>query len=152
MKVSVKWEGAATFLGETEGGHAIIMDGPPDAGGRNLGPRPMETVLLGTAACSSFHVVHILRRARQKITGCSVEVNSQRAPTDPKVFERIQFHYLIRGWNLRREFIQRAIDLSAAKYCSASIMLGKHATMEFSFDVIDEESAPSQQVGCTSHG
>ncbi|RZI81448.1 MAG: OsmC family protein [Rubrivivax sp.] len=135
MKVSVKWEQGASFLGETPGGHSVRMDGPPDAGGLNLGPRPMETVLMGTGACSSFHVVHILGKARQRVTACVVDVTAERAATDPQVFTRIGFHYTVTGQQLKPELVQRAIDLSAEKYCSASIMLGKTAVVTHEFEI-----------------
>ncbi|MEW5944481.1 MAG: OsmC family protein, partial [Pseudomonadota bacterium] len=117
MHARVKWAGEASFVGETETGHAVTMDGPPDAGGRNLGPRPMELVLIGTGGCTSFDVVHILKKARQLVTGCVAEIGAERAATDPKVFTKIHFHFIVTGRNLKPEQVARAIDLSAEKYC-----------------------------------
>jgi putative redox protein len=138
MHARVKWAGEVSFVGETETGHAVTMDGPPDAGGRNLGPRPMELVLIGTGGCTSFDVVHILRKARQLVTGCVAEIEAERAPTDPKVFTKIHFHFVVTGKNLKREQVERAIHLSAEKYCSASIMLGKTAAITHDFEIVEE--------------
>ena len=137
MKVRIKWVEHATFLGETESGHALLMDGPPDSGGRNLAPRPMETVLIGTGGCTAFDVVHILKKGRQPITDCAVEVDADRAPEDPKVFTRIHFHFIVTGRGLNPNHVERAIKLSAEKYCSASIMLGKTADITHDFKIID---------------
>lgn len=138
MKVRVKWIENVAFLGETESGHALVMDGAPEGGGRNLGPRPMETVLAGTGGCTAYDVVTILRKARQEIRDCVLEVEAERAPEDPKVFTRIHFHFVITGRNVRREHVERAIHLSAEKYCSASIMLGKTAAITHDFEIIEE--------------
>lgn len=138
MKARVKWAGEVSFTGETETGHTVAMDGPPDAGGRNLGPRPMELVLIGTGGCTSFDVVHILKKARQQITDCVAEIEAERAATDPKVFTRIHFHFVVTGKNLKPEQVARAIDLSAEKYCSASIMLGKTAVITHDFEIVEE--------------
>lgn len=138
MKVRVKWIENVAFLGETESGHALVMDGAPEGGGRNLGPRPMETVLAGTGGCTAYDVVTILRKARQEIRDCVLEVEAERAPEDPKVFTRIHFHFVITGRNVRREHVERAIHLSAEKYCSASIMLGKTAAITHDFAIIEE--------------
>src|SRR5258705_2275064 len=119
MKARIKWVEGVGFLGETESGHTIYIDGAPEAGGRNLGPRPMETVLVGAGACTSFDVVHILRKARQHITDCVAEINAERASTDPKVFTKIHVHFIVSGRNLKPEQVERAIHLSAEKYCSA---------------------------------
>jgi putative redox protein len=135
MKARIKWVEGVSFLGETESGHAVLMDGAPEAGGRNLGPRPMETVLIGTGACTSFDVVHILRKARQEITDCVAEISAERATTDPKVFTKIHVHFIITGRNLKPEQVERAIQLSAEKYCSASIMLGKTAQITHDFEI-----------------
>ncbi len=137
MKARIKWVEEASFLGQSESGHALLMDGPPEAGGRNLGPRPMETVLLGTGACTAFDVVHILKKARQKVTDCVVEIDAERAPQDPKVFTRIHFHFVVKGEGLKPEQVERAIKLSAEKYCSASIMLGKTASITHGFEVLE---------------
>ena len=113
------------------------MDGAPEGGGRNLGPRPMETVLAGTGGCTAYDVVTILKKARQDISDCVLEVVAERAPADPKVFTRIHFHFVITGRNVRREQVERAIHLSAEKYCSASIMLGKTAEMTHSWEIVE---------------
>ncbi|MES2355940.1 MAG: OsmC family protein [Pseudomonadota bacterium] len=135
MKARIKWVEGVSFLGETESGHAVLMDGAPEAGGRNLGPRPMETVLIGAGACTSFDVVHILRKARQEITDCVAEISAERAETDPKVFTKIHVHFIVTGRNLKPEQVERAIHLSAEKYCSASIMLGKTAEIVHDFEI-----------------
>ena len=137
MKVRVKWIENVAFLGETESGHALVMDGAAEGGGRNLGPRPMETVLAGTGGCTAYDVVTILKKARQDIRDCVLEVDAERAPTDPKVFTRIHFHFVIRGHDVRREQVARAIQLSAEKYCSASIMLGKTAEITHDFEIVE---------------
>ena len=127
MKARVKWVEQVSFLGETESNHAVLMDGAPAAGGRNLGPRPMEMLLIGTGACTAYDVVTILKKSRQQITDCVVDIQSDRAETDPKVFTKIHLHFVVTGKDLKREQVGRAIHLSAEKYCSASIMLGKTA-------------------------
>ena len=137
MKVTVKWIENVAFLGETESGHALVMDGAPEGGGRNLGPRPMETVLAGTGGCTAYDVVTILKKARQDISDCVLEVDAERAPADPKVFTRIHFHFKIKGRNLKRDHVERAIHLSAEKYCSASIMLGKTAEITHDFEIVE---------------
>ncbi|MFZ2302360.1 MAG: OsmC family protein [Gallionella sp.] len=138
MKVRVKWVEQASFLGETESSHAVLMDGPPTAGGRNLGPRPMEMLLLGTGGCTSFDVVSILKKSRQAISDCYVELEAERAETDPKVFTRIHMHFVVKGKNIKPEAVEKAIKLSAEKYCSASIMLGATAAITHDFEVIQE--------------
>lgn len=143
MKVRIKWIEQASFLGETESSHAVLMDGPPDGGGRNLGPRPMETVLLGTGGCTAYDVVHILRKARQPITDCVVEIDADRAPEDPKVFTRIHFHFVVSGRSLSARHVERAISLSAEKYCSASIMLGKTAQITHDFEIVETAIPPA---------
>jgi len=137
MKVRVKWVEGVTFLGETESSHSIVMDGAPEGGGRNLGPRPMETVLAGTGGCTAYDVVTILRKARQDISNCVLEIDAERASSDPKVFTRIHFHFVIKGRNLSRQHVERAINLSAEKYCSASIMLGKTAEISHDFEIVE---------------
>lgn len=139
MKTTVKWMEEVTFSGHSETGHQVIMDGPPDHGGRNLGPRPMELVLMGTAGCTSFDVVHILKKSRQTITNCEVEVDAERADVEPKVFTRIHFHFIVTGKGLKPETVERAVNLSAEKYCSASIMLGKTATITHDFEIREAE-------------
>lgn len=137
MHARVKWNENASFIGESESGHAVVMDGPPDAGGRNIGPRPMEMLLLGTGGCTTFDIVHILKKSRHQITGCEVAIDAERANTDPKVFTRIHFHFVVTGKNLKREQVERAINLSAEKYCSASIMLGKTAAITHDFEIVE---------------
>jgi putative redox protein len=136
--VRVKWVEGVSFLAETESSHAIVMDGSPEGGGRNLGPRPMETVLAGTGGCTAYDVVTILRKARQQVSDCVVEVDADRAAQDPKVFTRIHFHFIVSGRNLDPHQVERAIHLSAEKYCSASIMLGKTARITHDFELREE--------------
>jgi putative redox protein len=137
MKVRIKWIENVAFVGETESNHAIVMDGAPEGGGRNIGPRPMETVLAGTGGCTAYDVVSILKKARQDITDCVVDIDADRAAEDPRVFTRIHFHFTIKGRNLRREHVERAIHLSAEKYCSASIMLGKTAAISHDYEIVE---------------
>ncbi|MFZ2540890.1 MAG: OsmC family protein [Gallionella sp.] len=138
MKARVKWVEQASFLGETESNHAVLMDGPPRAGGRNLGPRPMEMLLIGAGGCTCFDVVSILKKSRQTISDCYVELNAERAETDPKVFTKIHMHFVVTGKNIKAEVVEKAIKLSAEKYCSASIMLGQTAAITHDFEVIQE--------------
>ena len=137
MKVRVKWIENVAFVGETESSHAIVMDGAQEGGGRNIGPRPMETMLVGTGGCTAYDVVTILRKGRQDITNCVVDIDADRAPVDPKVFTRIHFHFTVTGRNVKREAVERAIHLSAEKYCSASIMLGKTAEITHDFEIVE---------------
>ncbi len=138
MKARVKWIEQVAFLGESESGHAVVMDGAPAAGGRNLGPRPMEMLLLGTGACTSFDVVGILKKSRQAISDCYVELEATRADEDPKVFTRIHLHFVVKGKDIKPDVVERAIKLSAEKYCSASIMLGKTAEITHDFEIVQE--------------
>ncbi|MBL8480873.1 MAG: OsmC family protein [Rhodocyclaceae bacterium] len=138
MECTVRWHEGMSFIAETGSGHFIAMDGPPDAGGRNLAPRPMETVLAGTGGCTAFDVVLILQRGRQPVTGCSVKLTAERADTDPKVFTRIHFHFVVEGRNLKPEAVERAVKLSAEKYCSASIMLGKTAAITHDWEIVEK--------------
>jgi putative redox protein len=135
MKARVKWVEQVSFLGETESNHAVLMDGAPASGGRNLGPRPMEMLLLGTGGCTSFDVISILKKSRQQVTDCYVELDAERATEDPKVFTKIHMHFVVSGRDLKPEVVERAIKLSADKYCSASIMLGKTAAITHDFEV-----------------
>ena len=137
MKARIKWVEEVSFIGETESGHAIVMDGPPAGGGRNLGPRPMEMLLIGTGACTAYDVVTILKKGRQQITDCVVDIQSDRADSDPKVFTNIHLHFVVTGKALKSEQVERAIKLSADKYCSASIMLGKTAKVTHDFEIIE---------------
>lgn len=137
MKARIKWKNGMSFLGESGSGHAVLMDGPPEAGGRNLGPRPMEMLLMGTGGCAAFDVMLILKKSRQAVSDCVVEIEAQRAAQDPKVFTHIHFHFILTGKNLQPQQIERAISLSAEKYCSASIMLGKTAEMTHDFEIVE---------------
>ena len=138
MKARVKWVEQVSFLGETESSHAVLMDGSPAAGGRNLGPRPMEMLLLGAGGCTSFDVISILKKSRQAVSDCYVELEAERAETDPKVFTRIHMHFVVTGKDIKPEAVEKAIKLSAEKYCSASIMLGATAKVTHDFEVIQE--------------
>ena len=135
MKARIKLADGMTFVAESGSGHAVVVDASPDVGGRDLGPRPMELVLMGTGACSAVDVVHILRKARQAITDCVVELDSDRASEDPKVFTRIHLHYIVTGKGLNPLQVERAIKLSKEKYCSATIMLAKSADITFGFEI-----------------
>ena len=138
MKARVKWVEDATFLGEAGSGHALVMDGPPESGGRNLGPRPMEMLLLGMGGCTAFDVIMILKKARQPVTDCVVEISAERAEQAPKVFTRIHVHFVVTGHGLAEKQVARAVQLSAEKYCSASIMLGKAADISHDFEIREE--------------
>lgn len=133
MKARVQWAGEALFLGESGSGHALVMDGPPENGGRNLGVRPMEMLLLGLGGCSNFDVVSILKKSRQAVESCEVFLDAERADEEPKVFTRIRMHFVVKGRGLKEAQVKRAVDLSAEKYCSASIML-ERAGVEISHD------------------
>ena len=138
MECTIRWSGSGmTFLAETGSGHAVAMDGAPDGGGRNLAPRPMEMVLVGTGGCTAYDVVVILKKSGQEVTGCEVKVDSERAETDPKVFTRIHMHFIVRGRGLKRNLVEHAIRLSHEKYCSASIMLGKTAEITKDFEIVE---------------
>ncbi|HWI13865.1 MAG TPA: OsmC family protein [Burkholderiales bacterium] len=139
MKVRIKWLENVSFVAESESGHAFVMDGAPEGGGRNLGPRPMETVLMGTGGCTAYDVVHILRKSRAPVTDCVVEIDAERAPEDPKVFTKIHLHFVVTGKGLKPQVVERAIALSAEKYCSASIMLGKTATITHDFEIVEAQ-------------
>ena len=138
MKSRVKWVENVCFMAESESGHAMIMDGSPDIGGRNMGPRPMEMLLMGTGGCTSVDVVMILKKSRQDITACEVEVSAERAGDHPKVFTKLHMHFTVRGRGVKPDLVDRAIKLSAEKYCSASIILGKSAVMTHDFEIIEE--------------
>ncbi|WP_462321609.1 OsmC family protein [Halochromatium sp.] len=137
MKVRVKWVEGTAMVGESGSGHALVMDGPPDAGGRNLGPRPMEMLLLGMGGCTQFDVLLILRKARQAVTDCVVEISAERSEADPKVFTKIHAHFIVTGRALSETRVARAIELSATRYCSASIMLGATATITHDYELRD---------------
>ncbi len=135
MKATIEWTGEVSFVARTESGHEIRMDGPPEHGGRNRGPRPMELVLAGTGGCTAFDVVHILRKQRQDVSSCRVELDAERATTDPKVFTRIHVHFILTGRGLDPKKVARAIELSSTRYCSASIMLAKTASITHDFEI-----------------
>lgn len=138
MKARVKWVEQATFVGESGSGHAVVMDGPPEGGGRNLGIRPMEMLLIGMGACTAYDVVHILNKSRQPISDCVAELSAERADEEPKVFTRIHVHFRVKGKGLKESAVKRAVELSAEKYCSASIMLGKTAEITHDYEIIEE--------------
>ncbi|MCU7843611.1 MAG: OsmC family protein [Candidatus Thiodiazotropha sp. (ex Monitilora ramsayi)] len=135
MRARVKWVEAATMLGEAGSGHAVVMDGPPDHGGRNLGVRPMEMLLLGMGGCTEFDVLSILRKSRQQVTSCVVELEAERSEKDPKIFTRIHAHFVLHGRDLSEKHVARAISLSSEKYCSASIMLGMSAEITHDYEI-----------------
>jgi len=136
MKMRIKWNDIVSFQGETENGHTVLMDGAPEVGGRNLGLRPMEMVLMGAGGCTASDVVMILKKSRQDIIDCMVEIEAERATEDPKVFTHIHYHFILTGKNLKPQQVERAINLSAEKYCSASIMLGKTAEITHDFEIM----------------
>jgi putative redox protein len=137
MKTTITWKGDASFDAVSGSGHTVRLDGPPEFGGQNSGPRPMELVLMGTGACTAFDVVLILRKARLDITDCIAEVSAERAATDPKVFNAIHVHFIVTGRNVPPAQVERAIKLSSEKYCSASIMLAKTALITHDFEIRD---------------
>jgi len=137
MKARVKWIENVAFVAETGSGHAIVIDGSPDAGGRNIGVRPMELVLAGAAGCTAFDVVWILKKARQPISDCTVDAEAERAPTEPKVFTRIHLRYRVAGRGLDPRQVERAVKLSKDKYCSATIMLAKTAEITYEVAVVE---------------
>ncbi len=141
MKARIKWVENVCFMGESETGHAVILDGAPEAGGRNLGMRPMEMLLIGMGACSSFDVVTILKKARQPVTDCVAEMEAVRADEVPKVFTKIHVHFVVTGKGLNPVQVERAVKLSAEKYCSASIMLGKAAQISHDFEIVEAPDA-----------
>lgn len=140
MKARVKWVEDVTFVGESGSGHAVVMDGPPDHGGRNLGVRPMEMLLLGMGGCTAFDVMMILRKARQQVEDCVVELDADRADEEPKVFTRIHAHFIIKGKGIKEDRVKRAVELSAEKYCSASIMLGATAEITHDYEIMDTDN------------
>ena len=137
MECSVKWTGGMTFLAETGSNHIVAMDGAAEGGGRNLAPRPMEMVLVGTGGCTAYDVVVILKKSGQDVTGCEVRLSSEHAVADPKVFTRIHMHFTVAGRRLKRNMVEQAIRLSHEKYCSASIMLGKTAEITKDFEIVE---------------
>ena len=135
MKARIKWLEDLTLVGESGSGHAVVMDGPPELGGHNLGLRPMEMVLLGMGGCTVVDVLHILKKARQSVSDCVVELAGERAATDPKVFTQIHVHFIVTGKALSEAQVKRAVALSAEKYCSVSIMLGKTAEITHTYEI-----------------
>ncbi len=137
MQVIVKWVDGRAFLGESGSGHAVVMDGSPDHGGRNIGIRPMEMILLGVGGCSSYDVMDILQKGRHDIVDCVAEITAERVDKVPSVFSKIHLHFKVTGKNLKDSVVERAVKLSAEKYCSASIMLGKSVDITHDYEVID---------------
>jgi putative redox protein len=138
MECSVRWTGEGmSFVAETGSNHMVAMDGAPEGGGRNLAPRPMEMVLVGTGGCTAYDVVVILKKSGQEVTGCEVKLTSERAETDPKVFTRIHMHFVVRGRALKRNLVEHAIRLSHEKYCSATTMLVKTAQITRDFEILE---------------
>ncbi len=154
MKARVKWLDQVAFVAESGSGHAVVVDGAPEAGGRNAGMRPMELLLAGAAACTAFDVVWILKRARQPVADCVVEADADRAPVEPKVFTRIHLRYAVAGRGLDARQVERAVKLSKEKYCSATIMLARSAEITFEVRVVEgdriDDVPPSSQPGGTS--
>jgi putative redox protein len=139
MIANVKWVDGAMFLGEAGSGHCVVMDGPEDHGGRNVGVRPMELVLIGMGGCASFDVVSILKKSRQKVSGCQALLEAERAEAVPAVFTSIKVHFVITGHELKENQVKRAVALSAEKYCSASIMLGRGGVIiEHSYEIVEQ--------------
>lgn len=138
MDCTVHWvrDGGMAFVAETGSGHVLMMDGAPEGGGRNLAPRPMETLLAGTGGCAAYDVVTILRRGRHDVRGCTVKLQAERAPSDPKVFTRIHMHFVVSGHQLDDHAVARAVTLSHEKYCSATAMLSKTAQMSTSYELL----------------
>ena len=135
MKAKITWLNGRAFVGESGSGHAVIMDGAPEAGGRNIGVRPMEMLLLGLGGCTAFDVVMILEKGREKVTSCEVELEAERAAEEPKVFTHVKMIYRLRGENLKPASVERAINLSAEKYCSATAMFEKTAKIEHEWTI-----------------
>lgn len=141
MKARVQWVEDVKFIAESGSGHALVVDGPPDHGGRNMGPRPMELLLMGLGSCSNFDVVSILKKSRQEFSSCEVLIDSERAEVEPKVFTKINLKFLVKGRNLKESVVQRAVDLSMEKYCSASIMLSRAGVeISHSFEIQELEN------------
>ena len=139
MKARVKWVENMMFVGESPSGHGVVMDGPPEMGGKNMGIRPMEMLLLGMGGCGSLDVIGILKKSRVDVVDCMVEMEAERADEIPKVFTRIHAHFVVTGRGLKPKTVERAISLSADKYCSASIMLGAMAEITHDFEIIEVE-------------
>jgi putative redox protein len=146
MKARIKWVEDVLFVGESGSGHTVVIDGPPEHGGRNLGIRPMELLLQGLGGCTVFDVLHILKKARQPVTDCVVEINAERAETEPRVFTRIHIHFIISGEGISEKQVQRAIQLSAEKYCSASIMLAKSVDITHDYEIRHQGGGDNGEV------
>ena len=141
MECTIRWSGnGMSFIAETGSNHILAMDGAPEGGGRNLAPRPMETVLAGTGGCTAYDVVVILKKSGQDVTGCEVRLEAERAAADPKVFTRIHAHFMVRGRNLKRNVVEQAIRLSHEKYCSATAMLAKTAEISRDFEIVEDQT------------
>lgn len=139
MQARVKWVENTVFMGESGSGHLVMMDGPPEAGGNNLAARPMEMLLMGLGGCSSFDVVSILRKSRQDVRGCELEIKAKRADTEPKIFTEIDLHFVVTGSQLKETAVKRAVELSAEKYCSASIMLERAGVLiSHSYSIVEQ--------------
>ena len=146
MRVRAKWVEGVSFVGETGSGHTLVTDGAPDAGGRNVGMRPMELVLLGAATCTAFDLVLILKKARQPIGDCVVEAEAERAETEPRVFTKIHLKYVVAGRGLDPRQVERAVKLSKDKYCSATQMLGKTAAITYEIAIVDGDGLPAPEA------
>ncbi|MFC1747898.1 OsmC family protein [Pseudomonadota bacterium] len=141
MKARIKWVDNAMFVAESGSGHSVVMDGPEDGGGRNMGVRPMEMLLMGTGGCSAYDVIHILKKGRQAVADCVCEVEAERSEGVPSVFTKIHLHFVVTGRGLKDNVVKRAVALSAEKYCSASIMLGKTAEITHDYVIVDSAAA-----------
>jgi len=137
MECTVRWGAGMTFVAETGSNHLVTMDGAPEGGGRNLAPRPMEVVLAGAGGCTAYDVVVILKKNGQEVSGCEVRLEAERAPTDPKVFTRIHYHFLVRGRGLKRNLVEQAVRLTHEKYCSATAILAKTAAITRDFEILE---------------
>jgi len=146
MKARIKWVEDVLFVAESGSGHTVVIDGPPEHGGRNLGIRPMELLLQGLGGCTAFDVLHILKKARQPVTDCVAEISAERAETEPKVFTRIHIHFIISGDGVSEKQVQRAIQLSAEKYCSASIMLAKSVDITHDYEIRHQGGGDNSEV------
>jgi putative redox protein len=139
MKARVKWVENSLFVAQSGSGHSLVLDGPPESGGQNLGVRPMEMVLLGLGGCTAFDVVDILRKKREVISDCVVDITAERAGTVPKVFTKIHMHYIVSGKDVKEESVKRAVELSAEKYCSVSMMLNKTAELTHDYEIVQAD-------------
>lgn len=139
MKARVKWVENSLFVAQSGSGHSLVLDGPPESGGQNLGVRPMEMVLLGLGGCTAFDVVDILRKKREVISDCVVDITAERAETVPKVFTKIHLHYIVSGKDVKEESVKRAVELSAEKYCSVSMMLNKTAELTHDYEIVQAD-------------